>query len=58
MEKKGLCGTCIQVKSCIFTKNSPVWQCEEFSDFVPGINGRKTKDVLKAKNSGVCSEAE
>ena len=31
MEKKGLCSTCIRVKTCIFLKDPPVWQCEEFS---------------------------
>jgi hypothetical protein len=31
MERKGLCSTCVQVKSCIFIKDSPVLQCEEFS---------------------------
>ena len=32
MEKKGLCGTCVQVETCIFIKEPPVWLCEEFSD--------------------------
>lgn len=31
METKGLCRTCVQAKSCIFLKDPPVWQCEEFS---------------------------
>jgi hypothetical protein len=32
MEKKGLCTTCVEFKTCIFTKDLPVWQCEEFSN--------------------------
>ncbi|MDD5246862.1 MAG: hypothetical protein PHS09_05685 [Candidatus Omnitrophica bacterium] len=32
MEGKGLCLTCIKVKSCIFARDTYiVWQCEEFS---------------------------
>ncbi|MBN1913174.1 MAG: hypothetical protein JW788_02115 [Candidatus Omnitrophica bacterium] len=31
MEKKGLCVSCINSGSCIFSKDLPVWQCEEFS---------------------------
>ncbi len=31
MEEKGLCSTCIELKTCIFLKEPPVWQCEEFS---------------------------
>jgi len=32
MEKKGLCATCVQSVTCIFLKEPPVWQCEEFSN--------------------------
>lgn len=32
MEKKGLCISCMDIKTCIFSKDSPVWLCEEFSD--------------------------
>jgi hypothetical protein len=31
VEKKGLCTTCVNLATCIFTKEPPVWQCEEFS---------------------------
>jgi hypothetical protein len=31
MEKKGLCVSCMDIKTCIFSKEPPVWQCEEFS---------------------------
>jgi len=30
MERKGLCSTCVQVETCIFIKDPPVWKCEEF----------------------------
>ena len=30
MERKGLCSNCVQVETCIFIKDPPVWQCEEF----------------------------
>jgi hypothetical protein len=29
---KGLCITCVHKKTCIFKKDPPVLQCEEFSD--------------------------
>lgn len=32
MEKKGLCRTCIHFETCIFLKDPPVLQCEEFSN--------------------------
>lgn len=32
MVYKGLCSTCVRVKTCIFVKDHPpVWECEEFS---------------------------
>ncbi len=31
MKDKGLCATCVQVETCIFIKDPPVLQCEEFS---------------------------
>ena len=34
MEKKGLCLTCEEVKSCIYSKEPAVMFCEEFS---PGV---------------------
>ncbi len=44
MEKKGLCTTCVHFATCIFTKEPPVLQCEEFSNGnnVP-IRFRQTK---------------
>jgi hypothetical protein len=32
MERKGLCSTCVHVETCIFIKDPPVLQCEEFSN--------------------------
>ena len=32
MEKKELCSSCAYLKTCIFSKNPPIWQCEEFSN--------------------------
>lgn len=49
MERKGLCGTCVQVKTCIFLKDPPVWQCEEFS------NGSDAPVRLKVKTKRVVS---
>jgi len=44
MERKGLCTNCVEFKTCIFTKDPPVWQCEEFANGnnVP-IRVRQTK---------------
>lgn len=33
MENRGLCVTCVHEKKCIFTKDPPILQCEEFSDY-------------------------
>ena len=50
MERKGLCSTCVQVETCIFIKDPPVWQCEEFS------NGNSVPTSLKqVKTKGVAS---
>ncbi|MFH1798476.1 MAG: hypothetical protein ABH844_03940 [Candidatus Omnitrophota bacterium] len=34
MEEKGLCGTCSRDKECAFPRKFPIWQCEEFTDYV------------------------
>lgn len=50
MEKKGLCATCIHLGSCIYSKEQPVWQCEEFfsSDSLPAkCNQVKVKRVVR-----------
>lgn len=46
MGKKGLCSTCVEVKTCIFSKEPPVWQCEEFSN---GNNLPKRLKQVKVK---------
>ena len=44
MEEKGLCSTCIHDKDCAFSRQFPVWQCEEFSDYEPKpIKSKKIK---------------
>ncbi len=30
MNHRGLCSTCVEVKACIFVKEPPVLECEEF----------------------------
>ena len=48
MQKKGLCITCANDKTCIFPRKLPVWQCEEFSDYVTKAE-TKLIDVKKKK---------
>jgi hypothetical protein len=58
MERKGLCSTCVQVETCIFIKDSPVWQCEEFSNGnnVPmNFKQAKTKRIVSRE---VATESE
>lgn len=50
MNRKGLCSTCVQVVTCIFSKEPPVWQCEEFS------NGNHQPVFRQAKISRVIRE--
>jgi hypothetical protein len=46
MERKGLCTTCVEFKTCIFTKDPPVWLCEEFSN---GNNVPASSRQIKVK---------
>ena len=58
MERKGLCSTCVQVGTCIFIKDPPVWQCEEFSNGnnVPtSFKQTKTKKIVSRE---VATESE
>jgi len=32
MDNKGLCQSCVNDKSCIFSRKPTIWQCEEFDD--------------------------
>jgi len=43
MEKKGLCSTCVQFDTCIYSKEPPVWQCEEFSTGNHTLKSRQVK---------------
>ena len=54
MEKKGLCITCANDKTCIFPRKFPVWQCEEFSEYVTKA---ETKQIeIKKKKSKITDE--
>jgi hypothetical protein len=57
MERKGLCLTCVHFETCIFSKELPVWQCEEFScgESVPRFRRTKTKRVVSCE---VATESE
>ena len=48
MVKKGLCITCANDKTCTFPRKFPVWQCEEFSEYVTKAE-TKPIDVKKKK---------
>ena len=47
MQKKGLCITSANDKTCTFPRKLPVWQCEEFSEYV--TEPTKPIDVKKKK---------
>ena len=49
MNRKGLCSTCVEVTACIFVKEPPVWQCEEFSggNHNPAFRQGKVKRVIR-----------
>ncbi len=52
MEKRGLCSACVFDKECAFARKYPIWECEEFSIFLPAGNRgmkKKTKSVAKAR---------
>jgi hypothetical protein len=58
MEKKGLCISCVNIKTCIFSKDPPVWLCEEFSNGnnVPrSLKQTKTKRLVSRE---VATESE
>jgi len=58
MESKGLCTTCVEFSTCIFTKDPPVLQCEEFSNGnnVPtNFKKAKTKRIVSRE---VATESE
>ncbi len=49
MDRTGLCSTCVEVKTCIFVKEPPVWQCEEFfvGNHQPAFRREKVKRVIR-----------
>jgi len=53
MQNKGLCITCANDKTCTFPRKLPVWQCEEFSEYVT----KATKQIeIKKKKSKITDE--
>ncbi len=46
MDNKGLCVSCMDIRTCIFSKEPAVWQCEEFSQ---GNNVAKRHRPAKLK---------
>ena len=54
MEIKGLCSTCVELKTCIFVKEPPVWQCEEFSNGKSAVAASHKQP--KAKGTLLCEE--
>ena len=55
MEKKGLCITCENDKSCTFSRKFPVWQCEEFTtEKVKDTKLKKRKS--KKKELRICKD--
>lgn len=49
MVRKGLCISCVNDKTCAFPRKFPVWQCEEFSDFV-SLKPTKRREVKKERS--------
>ncbi len=57
MEKKGLCISCIDIKTCIFNNGFPVWQCEEFSEG-NSLTGNNKPEKVKRVMRQVATESE
>jgi hypothetical protein len=58
MGRKGLCSTCIQAETCIFIKDPPVWQCEEFSNGNNMPSNFKKVKTKKFVSREVATESE
>lgn len=43
MKTRGICTTCVNLKTCFFSKEPPIWQCEEFSIIEPKVANKQTK---------------
>ena len=52
MEKKGLCDTCDNDKSCIFQSSFPILQCEEFTS----LNHEVAKTSHSSQKKSKCVE--
>ena len=53
MKIKGLCTTCVELETCIFGKEPPVWQCEEFSN---GSHVAASRKQPRAEKALLCEE--
>ncbi len=52
MEKRGLCSACVFDKECSFPRKYPIWECGEFSIFLPAGNRgmkKRAKPFAKAR---------
>jgi hypothetical protein len=49
MQRKGLCITCINDKTCTFPRRFPVIQCEEFTGYDPRPTKVKTGRLSKMR---------
>ncbi|MFA5275572.1 MAG: hypothetical protein WC417_01605 [Candidatus Omnitrophota bacterium] len=48
MENRGLCQTCVNDKTCIFSRKPTILQCEEFDHRQPAaISNRKNSSASK-----------
>ena len=57
MEKKGLCGSCVNDKDCTFLRMFPVLQCEEFiGDEQEAAKSEKTKRKINLHEEPVAWE--
>ena len=76
-QNMGICVTCNNRPECLSFQNSlradrPIWHCEEFDDFVPGmksdsVNAKKKKsfkkpdynnDIIPGRTMGLCINCE
>lgn len=47
MKNGTLCINCEHLINCVFTKNQPIWECEEFS--VSGSKLKKNENLVKER---------
>ena len=58
MIREGLCITCVNLTACIFSKEPPVWQCEEFSSVNHAPKGINRVKVRRTFSREVAIESE